>query len=319
MKIGIIGTGVMGTNHLRLSQKTPGVEISAIYDIDITRSQKTAEQFNIQISNSIDELCGISDAVIIVTPAFTHAEIAMQCMKNNCHVLLEKPIDINADKAHQLTEYAKISDRILMIAHIERFNPTFQLLREMLKNKEILTLDFQRLATSLGRDKSADIIFDLMIHDIDLAFSLTKSTSANIQAAGICGKNDFNIIDYAQASVVMKNGILCSFTASGINQEKFRRIRAITADKQYDVDLNSREITITTMSKSSLCDEISTLPLSLQVEKFTAANYDILQFEILNFVNSITNGIKNIDGAVEALKAVKLADKIQSIIKGTDK
>ncbi len=112
MKIGIIGTGVMGKNHLRVAQKTAGVEVSALYDIDINSAKKTAEQFNIPVSKSIDELCSVSDAVTIVTPAFTHSDIAMQCMKNNCHVLLEKPIDTDIHKANALVDFAEKSDRI---------------------------------------------------------------------------------------------------------------------------------------------------------------------------------------------------------------
>ncbi|MEI6521076.1 MAG: Gfo/Idh/MocA family oxidoreductase [bacterium] len=317
MKIGIIGTGVMGTNHLRVAKRTQGVEVSSIYDVDNVRAQKAADQFGITASSSIDELCACSDAVIIVTPAFTHAEIAMQCLKNNCHVLLEKPIDVDVNKAQELTEYAKKSKCILMIAHIERFNPAFQLLKQLLINEHIIALDFQRLATSLGRDKSADIILDLMIHDIDLALALTNSTGINVQAAGICGKNTHNIIDYARASVIMNNGILCSFTASGISQERFRKIRAYTVDKQYDADLNTREITITTMKSSSIVDKITAIPISLQVEKFSASNNDALQTEISEFVNSISNGLNNAAGAEEGLEALKLANKIQYISKGT--
>lgn len=317
MKIGIIGTGVMGTNHLRIASKMQGVEVSSIYDVDNSRAMKVAEQFDITASKSLDELCSCSDAVIIVTPAFTHADIALQCMKNNCHVLLEKPIDINVIKAQELADYAKTSNRILMIAHIERFNPAFQLLKQLLVGENIITLDFQRLATSLGRDKSADIILDLMVHDIDLALALTKNPIINVQAAGICGKNDINIIDYARASVIMENGILCSFTASGISQERFRKIRVNTAEKQYDADLNTREITITTMRKSSISDKITSIPVSLQVEKFSASNNDALQAEISEFVNSINTGLNNATGADEGLEALKLANKIQSISKGT--
>ncbi len=203
-----------------------------------------------------------------------------------------------------------------MIAHIERFNPAFQLLKQLLKNEKIIALDFQRLATSLGRDKSADIILDLMIHDIDLALSLTNSNSVNVQAAGICGKNDAGIIDYARASVAMANNILCSFTASGISQERFRRIRAYTEDKQYDADLNTREITITMMKKSSIGDDITSIPTSLQVEKFAASNNDALQAEIIEFVNSIKSGLPNAAGAREGYEALKLAIEIQSISKG---
>jgi predicted dehydrogenase len=313
MKIGIIGTGVMGTNHLRVAQLTPGVEVSSIYDVDINRARKAAEQFNITASGSIDELCSLSDAVTIVTPAFTHAEIALQCMKNNCHVLLEKPIDVDVEKAQILTDYAETSNLTLMIAHIERFNPAFQLLKQLLKNEKIIALDFQRLATSLGRDKSADIILDLMVHDIDLALALTNSTGVTVQAAGICGKNNAGIIDYARASVIMSNNVICSFTASGISQERFRRIRAYTDDKQYDADLNTREITITCMKKSSVGDEILSIPTSLQVEKFAASNNDALQSEISEFVNSINAGLSNAAGAKEGLEALKLACKIQDL------
>ncbi|HEY3377811.1 MAG TPA: Gfo/Idh/MocA family oxidoreductase, partial [Armatimonadota bacterium] len=210
--MGVVGTGVMGGHHTRVAAMLPGCQLVGIYDANQARATEVADQFGAATFPSLDALCENVDAVIVASPTVTHAEVGAHCLQAGCHVLLEKPIAATVAEGEKLYAISQQSDRLLMIGHLERFNPAVTAVLSLISHDELFALELQRLSPTPGRDRSADIIFDLMIHDLDLLLAFTGSPIIAISAMGHYVRSDF--IDHVTALLRSDKGVTATLTAS---------------------------------------------------------------------------------------------------------
>ena len=231
IKIGVVGTGHMGQYHVNLLTKIIPNEYIFIYDVDTALSSKMAKEYNVTRCSSYEELLSKVEAVVVVVPTFLHYEYAMQAMKANCHVLVEKPISNNLEHAQLMMSYAKDNNLTLHIGHVERFNGAVQALRALVKNPQYFQT--QRIG-SVSRIQDVGVVLDLMIHDIDIILSLVDSPVKEVSAYGESIITNFE--DYALATLYFENGVIASLTASRVSSYKARSI-VLSQEKNY-VDLN---------------------------------------------------------------------------------
>jgi len=298
-RVGVVGTGVMGGHHARVAAMLPGCILTGIYDMDPACAERVAGQYQITAFPSCEDLCAAVEAVIIATPAATHAATAATCLRAGCHVLLEKPIAVTAIEAEELVALHRTTDRVLMIGHVERFNPAVATLLSVLDPDEIIAADAMRLSTTPGRDRSADVIFDLMIHDIDLALACTQSLPISVEAMG--HRVNGSLIDHAAALIRFGSDATFSLTASMVSHERMRRLRVLTRAEQYTVDCATREVWVQRSGAS--------VP-----EQLTVPAHDPLSREQEHFLHAIHTGSEPITGAEAGLQAVRIAEMIQMII-----
>jgi virulence factor len=309
IRIGMIGTGVMGGHHTRVAALSKECQLTGIYDADPQRAETLARQYGVTAFRTLEEACAACDAVIIATPTVTHAQVATTCLQAGCHVLLEKPIAGDLAEAEALVAFSKTTDRVLMIGHVERFNPAVTALISLLKPDEIISCELQRLSTAPGRDRSADIIFDLMIHDLDLALAFTQSTPLVITAMGHCVRTE--LIDHVTALLRFENGVTTSLTASSISQERVRKARIFTQSALFSVDFASREVWIHRHGQSSLAMENGQYYLSSQVEQILVPAKEPLAVEQEHFLQAIRTGTLPTTSAEVGLAALRMAYAIQ--------
>jgi len=302
-RVGIVGTGVMGGHHTRIAAALPGCTLVGIFDTDAARAIHLAEQYRITAFHSLADLCAAVEAVIVATPAATHAEIAVDCLRSGCHVLLEKPLAVTVDEAERLAALHRTTDRVLMVGHIERFNPAVDALLSVLPPEEIIAGEAMRLSTTTGRDRSADVIFDLMIHDIDLALACTRSLPVQVEAMGhrVRGSQ----IDYAAALIRFASGATFTLTASMVSQERMRTLRVLTAAEQFTVDCGAREVRVLRSDAA-----VAKAP----VEQLPVPAHDPLTREQQHFLEAIRAGSEPATGAEVGLQAVRIAGTIQAAI-----
>jgi len=289
----------MGGHHARVAAMLPGYTLTGIYDTDSARAQCVAAQYDITAFRSREELCAAVEAVIIATPAATHAGIAAACLRAGCHVLLEKPIAVTAAEAEELVALHQTTDRVLMIGHVERFNPAVATLLSVLAPEEIIAADAMRLSTTPGRDRSADVIFDLMIHDIDLALACVQSLPARVEAMG--HRVNGSLIDHAAALIRFDNDATFSLTASMVSHERMRKLRVLTRAEQYTVDCATREVWVQR-------------PGAALPEQLSVPAHDPLEREQEHFLHAIRTGLEPITSAEAGLQAVRIAEMIQMSI-----
>ena len=139
VKIGIIGIGNMGTQHLNsiITGKVPNMEIGALCDIDPEKRKKLNAKYpDIKVFENSDELIesGLVDAVLIAVPHYFHPPIAINAFAHGLHVLTEKPAGVYTAQVKEMNKAAEKSGKIFGIMYNQRTNPVYQKLRELIRN-----------------------------------------------------------------------------------------------------------------------------------------------------------------------------------------
>ncbi|HLP62761.1 MAG TPA: Gfo/Idh/MocA family oxidoreductase, partial [Candidatus Deferrimicrobium sp.] len=185
LRIGIIGTGAMGKNHMRVVRSIPGMSLTCAVDINRENLEEACKPYQTDFGKYSDfhDIVGQVDAVMISTPTLYHFEIAHFFLEKKKHVLLEKPITKTLEEADRLIETAKENNVILAVGHLERFNPAVEYVQPLIERP--LFIEIQRLGSFSPRSLDVDVIMDLMIHDLDILQHWDHSGIKQINASGI--------------------------------------------------------------------------------------------------------------------------------------
>ena len=199
---------------------------------NILRAIKNASEKN---TDNYKEIIGDIDAVSIVTPTNCHFEIAKYFLSNKKHVLIEKPMTQTVLEAKKLLKIATSNKIVLQAGHLERFNPVMKKLSKDIKDP--LFIEIHRLAKFNPRSTDVNVIFDLMIHDIDIVTSLIKRKIKHISAFG--KKIITNSTDIANVRIEFTGGAVANLTASRISQKNERKVRIFEKDRYYSDGSNA--------------------------------------------------------------------------------
>ena len=140
VKVGVIGIGNMGWNHARVLSLLRDAELVGVADPDAARGALATEQFGCRWFADYHDLIQEVEAVCIAVPTLLHHPVGMACLKAGVHVLIEKPIAANEQEARELIAAAEQAGRLLQVGHIERFNPAFRELLNVVANEEVMIL-----------------------------------------------------------------------------------------------------------------------------------------------------------------------------------
>ena len=302
LNIGVIGIGYLGKYHLQKFITNRNCKTTWIVDLDPNNLSQNISD-SIKKTTKYKDIVKDVDAVSIVTPTKDHYQIAKFFLENKKHVLIEKPITNTVDQADKLITIAKKNKLILQAGHLERFNPVMERL-----NNEIMKpvfIEVHRLAKFNPRSTDVNVIFDLMIHDIDIVTSLVKKKIKKISAFG--KKIITNSIDIANVRIEFTDDCVANLTSSRISQKNERKIRIFEKDKYYSVDfMNS---IIKRYYKSSLNRE-----KLFEYKEFNYKKTDALKEEINNFILScMRKDIPKVDG-IQGRDAVKIATVISKLL-----
>lgn len=267
MKVGVIGTGNMGENHVRTYLSLHDhCQLVGIYDNDENKGRQIAEKYKVKQFKSMNNLLKSVDAVSIAVPTEFHYDIGLLCIQHNVHMLMEKPITNTVVEAKDLLEKASKEGVKLQVGHIELFNPLIQVLTKELENKEVIGIDFHRMSPYDERIKNVDVVKDLMIHDLYILQKLFKDKFMEYYALG-------NIIENTpkHAVVIAKTteGVIAQLTASFKSKRKSRTIQILTEDAFIEADILKNEIKIKqdTVTRNISVDNLIQ-PLSIQLSDF---------------------------------------------------
>ena len=310
LKVGVIGVGSMGKNHVRSYAALKNIcNLIGIYDVDQQLAQEIADSYGVKSFSSLDKLMEEVDAVNIATPTTTHFNIAKKALKNNLHILLEKPITDTIDQAEKLLQEASDRDLTIQVGHIERFNPAIQALPDLLQGEEIIAMDVKRMGPYNPRIADTDVVQDLMIHDIDVVSSITPTSVKKVSSFGSIIKSKGHI-DYAVSNLLMENDIIATLTASRVTNKKVRKLSIITHESYIELDYIQKKIILT--NKSAFKEGGFSRENELE-EVFNEAE-EPLKMQLSHFVNSVENETRPLINGSDGLEALKLTKKIQKQI-----
>lgn len=245
VKVAVIGAGMMGKNHLKTYKTLQGVELVGVYDIFEDAAKTAAEMFQIKAFSSLEEVASNVDAVSVVTTSVTHADVGEFFLNKGIHCLIEKPLATTEEECQRLIKAAKKNNAVLLVGHIERFNPAVEAMSKILSDtSKIRSLTAQRMSAASGRITDVDVAMDLMIHDIEVIQSLVQSKVTNVQASCVKTPDKPEGKDYISALLEFENGVTANLTASRITQARVRTLSVTTDTNYIDMDFISQSINV---------------------------------------------------------------------------
>jgi predicted dehydrogenase len=315
VRVGVIGVGVMGERHARIYSQLPDAEFVGVFDANTHRAAAVVEQYGGHAFTDLDAFFTSIDAVSIAAPTHAHADLAIAALDRGRHVLIEKPICGSVDDARELIERAAESPEIVvMVGHIERFNPAVGELRRHLSGRRALSATMRRMSQWDVRCLDTDVVHDLMIHDIDLLIDLFGDRVQLVDAVGSSIRSD--AIDHAIAQFTLERGPTITLIASRVAERKARSIEVRTADAWICADLIGQ-----TLSKSYLSVlDANGIAWPLEHETYGGSEFfpvpqaEPLRLELQHFLNCVRGTERPVVDAVGGFRALAYAASITEII-----
>lgn len=311
-KIGVMGVGSMGFNHVRiLSSETTLFQLVGIYDPDGARAEKVANQFSVKAFPSAQALLTEVDAVVIAVPSSLHHEVAIEAANRGVHALVEKPLALQPKDGQEIADAFSNAGCVMAVGHVERFNPVVRELVKILRHEHILAIEARRYSPFNGRITDADVVQDMMIHDIDLVCNvLLPGQNATLQAAGgFCHCSDR--LDYVQALLAFGNGGVATLGASRVTQNKVREIIVHTDTSYIAADLLNRALTVTQNTNFVVYEgQEHAYRQDSVTQRVFVPMQEPLREELCAFYQRINGTGEQIAGAVDANYALDLCDQI---------
>ena len=242
LRVGVIGVGIMGSNHARVFSDLPGVRLVGVVDPDPKRRERVANAIGCRTFSNIDGLLAEGvDAVTIAAPTHMHQDIALTCIGRGLHVLVEKPIASTVEEGRSIIAAARNAGVTLMVGHVERFNPTVEAIKEAIRNEDILSIAITRVGPFPPRMSNVGVVIDLAVHDIDLIRWFTDSDIVEVQpqlSSAVAEREDIALLQFRTAS-----GVLAHINTNWLTPFKSRNVTIATRDKYIMGDLLTRQVT----------------------------------------------------------------------------
>ncbi len=311
IRIGVAGTGKMGFFHCTKLKQIKNVNFVGIYDANLKRAEEISKAFQIRAYKTYSELLKDVDAVIIAAPTSFHYALAEEAIRCNKHVFVEKPMTTTVEEAEKIRALLKNKDVKFQVGHIERFNPAIKQIHQYIQHEKIMNIEAKRLAYT-ERIKDADVVLDVMIHDLDIILSLIKSPIKRASAEGIRFRDPLKY-DAVSAMLLFENGIVANLMASNISHEKVRKLTIYEKEKVIKTDYLLRRQQLI-MNESA--NQRSAFPAGTEtvIANILLPYSDPLTEELLHFIDCIYSDKKPIVGADEGKSAVEVALKIKQCL-----
>jgi predicted dehydrogenase len=317
IKVAVIGAGVMGKNHLRTYKNLSCFELVGVYDIFAEAAKNAADMFGIKAFSSLEEVAANVDAVSVVTTSVTHAEVGEFFLNKGIHCLMEKPLATTESECQRLIAAAKAHNVVLLVGHIEQFNPAIEQLHKILNNpSQICSLEARRMSAASGRITDVDVAMDLMIHDAEVVLSLVKSPVINVQASAVRSAKSPSGKDYITALLEFANGATATLTASRITSSRVRTLTVTTDNNYIDLDFINQSIAV--HSQGRMHDvNANDLPENMRyglkgsVENLFIMQAQPLASELTHFANCINGKDTPRISGEQALNALRVIWSVQ--------
>jgi predicted dehydrogenase len=297
LRVGVVGVGHLGRHHARVLSGLPGVALAAVVDINEPRAREVAEANRTRALVDFHDLLGQVDAVSIAVPTDQHQAVATPFLAAGIPVLVEKPMARSLTEADEMIASANAANVVLAVGHTERFNPAVAAARPLLTDPRFI--EVHRLGAFPERSLDIDVVFDLMIHDLDVVLSLVHADVESIGVPVLTGR-----VDIANARVRFSNGCIANLTASRISRDRVRKIRFFQPATYLSIDYAAQKVEVWRLVKNA-----DAMP-SIQGGEVAVTNEEPLQRELADFVEAVTLRRAPLVTGGDGRRALALAQQI---------
>ena len=321
IKVGVIGTGKLGRQHVRVLKRVPEVEHVACYDVVTERAIGVAREHGAEAFSDLHKMMDFVDTVSVVVPTVNHTEISLQALACGNNLFIEKPIAASVAEAERIIDSARKSGLVLQVGHIERFNAAVRDCRQYINSPSFI--EIHRLAPFTVRGIDVSVIMDLMIHDIDLLSWFLGKKPIDIRAKGAAILT--RAPDIVNARLEYDDGCVANLTASRVSIEPMRKVRIFSDESYISMDLlrgavrhfrkgNKFYETAVRLKAQQLNPEDVSLQDVLDIEEWKTEGEEPLFRELQSFCRTVANGdlpaVTGEDGLMALEVAIEVQDRV---------
>ena len=304
IRVAVVGVGHLGRHHARLLSSMPGVRLAAVVDRVHERAVAAAAPAGAVALTDARDLTGHLDAVTIAVPTVDHLAVARPFLERGIHVLVEKPMTASLEEADELVALAKASGATLAIGHTERFNPAVVAAMQVLDRPRFI--EVHRMSGFPERSLDIDVVFDVMIHDLDIIAAVDATEVVSVDAIGVPVLTPR--VDIANARVKFASGCVANITASRISRDKVRKVRFFQQDMYVSVDYADQELDVWRLKpRPGERPAIEGGPVSVEKD-------EPLRRELADFVEAIRDRRPPLVTGDQGRRALALAARVKQAI-----
>jgi predicted dehydrogenase len=313
IRLGVIGVGRQGERHSRILASLAGVHFVGVSDLSLHRGNAIASRHGVAYYHEYTDLLERVDAVCVATPTPSHFAVVAECVRRGVHVLIEKPLASDMTEAAEIARVASQASTIVQVGHIERFNPAFLELQSVLEDMSVIAFNARRLSPFDTSNTDTDVVFDLMIHDLDLVLALFGSEIASVQAYARSARTA--LPDFVVATLGVAHGPVATLTASRVTEHKVRLLEITALDAYIEVDLLAKSIAI---YRRTLPEYLANHQRPLRyrqenlVERIYIPTAEPLLLELQDFIRCIREGGRPSVTTDDGLRALELATRVRA-------
>jgi predicted dehydrogenase len=238
LRIAVIGIGHLGRHHARILSALDGARLTAVVDTIGERAESAAASTGAAAHTDYRDLLESVDAVTVAVPTELHREVALPFLERGISVLVEKPMARSLEEADEMIAAARESGATLAVGQTERYNPAVTAVLPLVTSPRFI--EVHRLGVFPDRSLDIDVVFDLMIHDLDVILALVRSEVTSIEAVGVPVLTPK--YDIANARLRFASGCIANVTASRISKDRVRKIRFFQPDSYISIDYAAQEV-----------------------------------------------------------------------------
>jgi predicted dehydrogenase len=241
----VVGVGHLGRHHARILGAVPDVDLVAVVDLDPDRARVVAAEVGTVALRDVREIDPPVDGVVVAVPTKDHVRVGLPLLEAGVAVLVEKPIAASVAEADRLIAAAAGSGVTLAVGHTERHNPAVTAALPLISAPRFI--EVHRLASFQPRSLDIDVVFDVMIHDLDVVLACVGAEPVSIEAVGVPVLSPR--IDIANARLRFANGCIANLTASRISRDRVRKLRVFQPHALVSVDYAEQQVEIWKVKK----------------------------------------------------------------------
>lgn len=242
LRAGVVGAGVFGGHHAAQYASRTDTNLAAVYDPHPERARALADRFDARPCGDLAELLRNVDVVSIAAPAHAHGGLALACLEAGKPTYVEKPIATSMEDADAIVEAGRRHGVVVACGLLER--AALQAINLAAAPQAPLRIEAIRRGPPSPRCLDVSVVLDLMIHDLDLALSLSTGEPLTVEADGECVSN--RRLDEARAEVTFTDGLIAVMAASRVAEEPRRTLRLIYPRGVVEIDFLTHRFSNTT-------------------------------------------------------------------------
>jgi predicted dehydrogenase len=302
VRVAVVGVGDFGRQHTRVYSALEQAQLIGVFDTDRQRAEAVSQEFGIPVIDDLESVAKHAQAVSLAVPTVEHAWVGCWLLDRGVDVLVEKPIASSIAEADQLAEAARRGGRILQVGHVERFNPAVVAAAKIINGP--LFFEVHRLGVFTPRSLDVDVVYDVMIHDLDILLALAGPVE-EVKAVGIPVVTDK--VDIAHARLEFSAGAVANVTASRVSTERVRKLRFFQHREYISLDYARRD------GLRIRVAEPGPQP-RFEFEKLPVETEEPLKAELQSFVEAAQTRSAPVVDALAGRNALELANRVMASI-----